>query len=72
MISKLRFKSASGTPVYVASTSGVCAWVGPEWRELPECLHGAALAMKGGETTTKFGVNVPLGHILVEAVESDA
>jgi len=38
------FKSPTETPIYVPSTSGVCAWVGPEYRELPAILHREALA----------------------------
>lgn len=40
----MKFKSPTEKPVYVASTTSVCAWVGPEYRELPACLHREALA----------------------------
>lgn len=39
----MKFKSPTDTPVYVPSTTSVCAWVGPTYRELPAVLHREAL-----------------------------
>jgi hypothetical protein len=40
----MKFKSPNKTPIRVASTHGHIAIVGPEWKELPEVLHGEAIA----------------------------
>ena len=38
------FRSPSNDPIHISTLSGHAAVIGPEWRELPEFLHHAALA----------------------------
>jgi hypothetical protein len=39
----MKFKSPTNADIYVATTGGICAQVGPEWRDLPAGLHKAAI-----------------------------
>jgi hypothetical protein len=39
----MKFKSPTNTDIYVATTGGICAQVGSEWRDLPAGLHKAAI-----------------------------
>lgn len=40
----MKFRSPNSTPIRVASTHGHVAIVGPEWRSLPDVLHGEAIS----------------------------
>jgi hypothetical protein len=40
----IRFKSPTEDSLYVASTLGHAARIGPKWRELPQTLHADAIA----------------------------
>lgn len=40
----MKFRSPTGEPIRVTSLSGHCDIIGPEWQELTEVLHLAALA----------------------------
>jgi len=39
----MKFKSPTNADIYVATTGGICAQVGSEWRDLPAGLHKAAI-----------------------------
>lgn len=40
----MKFRSPTSTPIYVGSTDGHCATIGPEWREIHPMLKAKALA----------------------------
>lgn len=44
MSKPIRFKSPTDDVLYVTTTTGACARIGPKWRELPVELHAAAIA----------------------------
>lgn len=40
----MKFRSPTDQPIYVSSTDGHCAWVGPQWCEVHPLLKAKALA----------------------------